>query len=240
VIAQAAVKIDPVYDGPVIHVLDASRSVPVASELINTSTRNAFKEKTKKEYEGMRKDHASRQELKNYISLPDARKNKVSIDWSKTNIVKPAFLGRKELVSYPLSEIANYIDWTPFFQTWMLAGRYPKIFEDKVVGHEAKKLFEDAQEMLASIIKDKSLQANGVVAFYPCWRNETDDVTLFDETGNRVTPTHATRHGKRYRYGVRIEEMLIVHKDEIEIVSNFPVKQITVVDPIPGYGDHVK
>jgi len=186
---HTAVKIDPMYDGPVIHVLDASRSVPVASELINTSTRNAFKEKTKKEYEGMRKDHEGRQQLKNYISIAHARKNKVNIDWDKTEITKPTFLGRKEFVSYPLGEIAKFIDWTPFFQTWMLAGRYPKIFEDSVVGHEAKKLFDDAQKMLAQIIKDKSLQASGVVAFYPCERNETDDVILFDEKGDKVLTT---------------------------------------------------
>jgi 5-methyltetrahydrofolate--homocysteine methyltransferase len=186
---HTAVKIDPVYDGPVIHVLDASRSVPVASELINTSTRNAFKEKTKKEYAGMRKDHESRQQLKNYISLAEARKNKVNIDWDKTEMVKPTFLGRKELVSYPLAEIAKYIDWTPFFQTWMLAGRYPKIFEDSVVGSEAKKLFDDAQTMLNQIIKDKSLQANGVIAFYACERNEIDDVTLYDEKGDKEIKT---------------------------------------------------
>src|SRR5882762_3126946 len=190
---HTAVKIDPVYSGPVIHVLDASRSVPVTSELINTSTRNAFKERTKKEYAGMRKDHESRQQLKNYIPLTEARKNKVNIDWDKTDFVKPTFLGRKELVSYSLAEIAKYIDWTPFFQTWMLAGRYPKIFEDSVVGPEAKKLFDDAQKMLNQIIKDKSLQANGVVAFFPCHRNENDDVTLYDEDGKELKTLHFLR-----------------------------------------------
>jgi 5-methyltetrahydrofolate--homocysteine methyltransferase len=186
---HTAVKIDPVYDGPVIHVLDASRSVPVASELINTTTRNAFMEKTKKEYEGMRKDHENRQQLKSYISLPEARKNKVAIDWDKTTLVKPTFLGRRELVNYPLAEIAKYIDWTPFFQTWMLAGRYPKIFEDTLVGPEAKKLFTDAQKMLQQIINEKSLQANGVVAFYPCHGTSSDDVILLDEAENKELKT---------------------------------------------------
>src|ERR1043165_1929310 len=110
---HTAVKIDPVYSGPVIHVLDASRSVPVTSELVNPLTRKTFKEKTKKEYAGMRKDHEGRQQLKNYITLADARKNKTAIDWDKTEITKPAFVGRKALLSYPLEEIAKYIDWTP-------------------------------------------------------------------------------------------------------------------------------
>ncbi len=190
---HTAVKIDTVYSGPVVHVLDASRSVPVTSELINQITRPAFMEKTKKEYDNMRKDHESRQQLKNYIPLTEARKNKVKIDWGNTVVTKPSFLGRKVLLNYSLAEIAKYIDWTPFFQTWMLAGRYPKIFEDKVVGIEAKKLFADAQKMLAQIIADKSLQANGVVAFYPCNSTTSDDVELLDESGNKKETFHFLR-----------------------------------------------
>jgi len=191
---HTAVKIDPVYDGPVVYVLDASRSVPVTSELISTTARDSFKTKMKKEYEDMRKDHASRQELKNYISLTEARNNKVKIDWSKTEITKPTFTGRKTLLNYSLEEIAKYIDWTPFFQTWMLAGRYPNIFEDKIVGAEAKKLFDDAQLMLKQIIANKSLQANAVIAFYPCNSTATDDVELFDDSGkNKIEALHFLR-----------------------------------------------
>lgn len=175
---HTAVKIDPVYDGPVVHVLDASRSVPVASELISTETRDAFKSKIKLEYEVMRKDHASRQQAKNYIPLGEARANRVNIDWKATQLTKPVVLGRQEFVNYPLAEIRRYIDWTPFFQTWMLAGRYPGILTDAVVGVEAKKLFDDANTMLDEIVRDKSLQANGVVAFYPA-ANKGDDVELY-------------------------------------------------------------
>jgi 5-methyltetrahydrofolate--homocysteine methyltransferase len=175
---HTAVKIDPVYDGPVIHVLDASRSVPVASELINTETREAFKTKVKEEYKTMRADHASKQQAKSYITLGEARKNRTKIDWSSTAFTKPSFIGRKEFVNYPLEEIRKYIDWTPFFQTWMLAGRYPGILNDSVVGVEAKKLFDDANKMLDGIVKARSLQANGVIAFYPAV-NTQDDVTLF-------------------------------------------------------------
>lgn len=186
---HTAVKIDPVYDGAVVHVLDASRSVPVASELISTETHDAFKSKIKKEYDQMRIDHASRQQAKNYISIKDARNNKTKIDWTKSVYKHPEFFGRKEFINYPLELIRPYIDWTPFFQTWMLAGRYPAIFKDAVVGVEAKKLFDDANIMLDDIVKNKSLQACGVVAFYP-GVNEGDDVHLFkSETDDEAFAT---------------------------------------------------
>ena len=178
---HTAVKIDPVYSGPVVHVLDASRSVPVASELINPKTRANFQAKMKLEYTKMRKDHENRQQEKNYIKLPEARKNKVKIDWDKFVPYKPAFLGKKILLDFPLSEIREYIDWTPFFQTWMLAGRYPGIFDDSIVGVEAKKLFEDAQVMLNKIISEKRLHANGVFAFYQANSNDHDDVILYQD-----------------------------------------------------------
>jgi 5-methyltetrahydrofolate--homocysteine methyltransferase len=175
---HTAVKIDPAYDGPVVHVLDASRSVPVASELISTQTRGGFQSKIKEEYGKLRTEHESRKQTKSYISLEEARKNKTAIDWSKTNFSKPLFTGRREFVEYPLAEIRKYIDWTPFFQTWMLAGRYPGIFNDSVVGVEAKKLYADANTMLDEIVASGSLQASGVVAFFPAV-NAGDDVRLY-------------------------------------------------------------
>jgi 5-methyltetrahydrofolate--homocysteine methyltransferase len=175
---HTAVKIDPVYDGPVIHVLDASRSVPVTSELINEQTRGGFKTRIKNEYQQLRVDHENRKGTKNYISLAEARKNKTMIDWDKASFTRPQFTGRKEIVNYPLAEIRKFIDWTPFFQTWMLAGRYPGIFKDAVVGVEAKKLFDDANAMLDEIVAAGSLQASGVIAFYPA-ASVVDDVALF-------------------------------------------------------------
>jgi len=189
---HTAVKIDPVYSGPVVHVLDASRSVPVASELINPATRNAFKTRIKQEYIELRKDHEGRQQLKNYISLEEARKNKTKIDWDRIQFTKPTFTGRKELVSYPLEEIRKYIDWTPFFQTWMLAGRYPGILKDHVVGIEAKKLFDDANKMLDEVVASKSLQANGVVAFYPAV-SRGDDVDLWIHENKSTVTFHFLR-----------------------------------------------
>jgi 5-methyltetrahydrofolate--homocysteine methyltransferase len=191
---HTAVKIDPVYSGPVVHVLDASRSVPVASEFINPDTRGAFKSRVKEEYVKLRSEHEGRQQAKNYISLPEARKNKVKINWSNTSISKPSFLGKKVLVNYPLEEIAKYIDWTPFFQTWMLFGRYPDIFKDEKVGVEAQKLFDDAQVMLKRIVAGRKLSANGVLAFYPANSTETDDVQLYAKDGlNQLATLHFLR-----------------------------------------------
>jgi 5-methyltetrahydrofolate--homocysteine methyltransferase len=178
---HTAVKIDPVYDGPVVHVLDASRSVPVASELISNETRASFQKKIKDEYVKLRSDHENRKQTKNFIPLAAARENRTKINWTETVYTAPAFTGRKEFISYPLEELRKYIDWTPFFQTWMLAGRYPGIFEDSVVGSEAKKLFNDANAMLDEIIREKSLQANGVVAFFPA-QSVNDDVKLFEDS----------------------------------------------------------
>ncbi|MEZ4972163.1 MAG: methionine synthase [Cyclobacteriaceae bacterium] len=177
---HTAVKIDPAYEGPVTYVLDASRSVPVVTELISKNSRESFKVKTKKEYASLREEHSRKQEVKELIPLLEARSNKVAIDWEQSSFTKPQFLGRKELVDYPLGEIREYIDWTPFFQTWMLYGRYPGILTDSKVGSEATKLFNDAQRMLDKIVKDKSLRANGVLAFYPAASTEDDSVLLFE------------------------------------------------------------
>jgi 5-methyltetrahydrofolate--homocysteine methyltransferase len=197
---HTAVKIDPVYEGPVIHVLDASRSVPVASELINPESRGTITKRFKDEYEKLRVDHESRKSTKNYITLKEARDNKVAIDWSATRFVKPAFLGRREFIDYPLEEIRNYIDWTPFFQTWMLAGRFPGIFNDPVVGVEAKKLYDDANRMLDEIIRNKSLRASGVVAFYEAV-SDGDDVHL-SENGRAVGTFHFLRQQNKKAQGL--------------------------------------
>lgn len=187
---HTAVKIDPAYDGPVVHVLDASRSVPVASEFINDETYERIKGRFKDEYAKLRVDYEKRKEQKNFIPLAEARNNRVKIDWEKASIKKPSFLGVKNLINYPLEEIRPYIDWTPFFQTWMLAGRYPGILKDSVVGTEAQKLFDDAQKMLDQIVRGRSLQANGVVAFFPAVA-KGDDVLLSRKEGE---PPFATFH----------------------------------------------
>ncbi|HEY4653487.1 MAG TPA: methionine synthase [Cyclobacteriaceae bacterium] len=182
---HTAVKIDPAYEGPVVHVLDASRSVPVASEFINEQTRDNIKLRFKNEYEKMRLDHESRKETKHYITLSEARQNKTAIDWSQEKIVKPSFLGNKLLLEFPLDKISKFIDWTPFFQTWMLAGRFPGILKDPVVGAEATRLYDDARRMLDGIIAEKSLHANGIFGLYPAVATDTDDVMLFGSNGQK-------------------------------------------------------
>lgn len=182
---HTAVKIDPHYSGPVIHVLDASRAVPVAGKLTqNEQTYADTLADIKKEYAKLREDHAKRQQAKEALSIAAARANKTKIDWAGFEPVKPKFLGNKYFYDYPLEEIAKYIDWTPFFQTWQLHGKYPKIFDDATVGSEAKKLYDDANAMLANIIKNKSLKANAVIGFYPA-NSVEDDIVLTQPTASR-------------------------------------------------------
>ncbi|PJA97918.1 MAG: methionine synthase, partial [Ignavibacteriales bacterium CG_4_9_14_3_um_filter_30_11] len=136
---HTAVKIAPNYKQSTIHVLDASKSVPVVSNLLNKDDkiRIEFIDKYKKEYIDLRKNYLSKREEKNIISLEEARKNKFKIDWKKTKTTKPNFIGTKTLIDFPLNEIKNFIDWTPFFLTWEMKGRYPEIFESKTYGNEA-------------------------------------------------------------------------------------------------------
>jgi 5-methyltetrahydrofolate--homocysteine methyltransferase len=164
---HTAVKIDPVYSGSVIHVLDASKSVPVAGELISKDTYNAIYERTKAEYAQLREDHANRKQVKNYISYQDALANKPKIDWSGKTMVKPKEIGNQVFKDFDIAEIRKYIDWTPFFNTWMLKGKYPAILDNAVVGEEARKLFDDAQKVLDDIIAKNLLYANGVIGLYP-------------------------------------------------------------------------
>lgn len=178
---HTAVKIDPNYSGAVVHVLDASKSVPVASSLISKETRDAFKHNMKDEYENMREAHRNRKEEKSYVSYDEARKNKPSIQWEGYIAPKPTFTGNKFFEDYPLQEIREYIDWTPFFQTWMLKGKYPQIFDNPTIGLEAKKLFDDANAMLDEIVEKKLLKANAAIGLYPANSVEDDTVEIYED-----------------------------------------------------------
>jgi len=182
---HTAVKIDPHYNGSVIHVLDASKSVPVASNLIHSNKKNVndFIKKLKSEYKHLREDHASRHENKTLISIKDARKNRFSPDWSKREVSKPSFLGVKVLSDYPIKKLRDYIDWTPFFHSWEIKGRYPTIFEDNTYGKEAKQLFQDANKLLDQVISEKMIIARAVVGFFPANTN-VDDIELYAYNGN--------------------------------------------------------
>ncbi len=179
---HTAVKIAPNYSSPTIHVLDASRSVGVVSNLLNKETRNKFIEEIKNEYERLRKSHYKKQTDKAFLSIQEARKNKLQLDWNNYKITPPKKLGLTILKNYPLNELKNYIDWTPFFQVWELKGRYPKIFDNPTYGNEAKKIYEDANKLLDKIISEKLLIANGIVGIFPA-NSVDDDIEIYtDET----------------------------------------------------------
>jgi 5-methyltetrahydrofolate--homocysteine methyltransferase len=180
---HTAVKISPNYEkGQAIYVLDASRAVGVVSKLLSKTDKVAYIDEIRDEYVKVRETHARNEASKRRISLTAARANKFKIDWAAYTPPKPSFLGAKAFTDYPLAELVPYIDWTPFFQTWELAGRYPAILKDNKVGAEAQKLFNDAQDMLKRLVAEKWVRASGVVGFWPA-NSAGDDITLFtDET----------------------------------------------------------
>jgi 5-methyltetrahydrofolate--homocysteine methyltransferase len=182
--AHTAVKIDPVYSGAVVHVLDASKGVPVVQSLVSKDQKEGTKNKFKADYEQFRIDYKNRKKDKNFVDLAKARAKKIQVGFD--NIIEPTFLGNKTLENYPLTELRKRIDWTPFFSTWELAGKYPAILEDKVVGVEATKLFKDANALLDKVVANNLLQAKAVFGFYKAKANG-DDVVLEKADGSEVT-----------------------------------------------------
>lgn len=175
---HTVVKIDAHYDGAVVHVLDASRSVGVASNLLNEDSSEAYIKEVALDYENTREQYLKRSAEKKTVSIEEVRRKKFKIDWNNSKIVAPTFVGNKTIASYPLEELVNYIDWSPFFHTWELRGSYPKILSDEVVGVEATKLFKDAQIMLKDIVTNKKLTASAVFGFYPA-NSHGDDIELY-------------------------------------------------------------
>jgi 5-methyltetrahydrofolate--homocysteine methyltransferase len=199
---HTAVKIAPVYSGPVIHVLDASRSVPVVSKLTTKSMEEDYKMEIKLEYDALRESHNKRTSNKKYLSFSEAKENKTPILWSEDQIAKPVKPGITVFDDFPLEKLREYIDWTPFFITWQLTGKYPAILEDEVVGTEAKKLFDDANEMLDDIIKNKKLTAKGVIGIFPANADDEDVIIFEDETRTQKAATfHMLRQQTEKRTG---------------------------------------
>jgi len=192
---HTAVKIEPQYvNAPIVHVLDASRAVAVVSSLLtkNEADHAAFVKNTKTEYEQIRVQRAGRQSAKQYLSLEQARANKLRLDWEHYTPPKPNLLGIQVFDHYDLAELAEYIDWTPFFQSWQLAGKFPAILEDEIVGVEAKKLYHDAQVMLRQIIDEQWLEARGVIGIFPAAAVNDDDIQVFYGPG--ATDTTLLHH----------------------------------------------
>ena len=189
---HTAVKIAPHYNYPVIHVNDASRSVPVVSVLVSKDTSSTLLADTVKDYERIRIQNSNAQSAVKFIPLEVAQRNATLIDWQKFVPAKPKLIGVKTIKDFSLSELVPYIDWTPFFHSWEMKGSYPKILKDIERGVEATKLFNEAQEMLAKIVNEKWLQANAVVGVFPA-NAVGDDIEVYtDDTRSKVETTFHT------------------------------------------------
>ena len=177
---HTAVKIATHYKQPVIHVLDASRAVGVVSALVSDDKKLAYVESIEREQQAARDQHAGKRSEKKSRTLAEARANRTSIVWQAEDLAKPSFTGARVVANLPLSELVPFIDWSPFFRAWELHGSYPAILEDAVVGESATKLFEEAQALLAQLVSDKSLRANGVYGFFPA-NSVGDDIELYTD-----------------------------------------------------------
>jgi 5-methyltetrahydrofolate--homocysteine methyltransferase len=177
--AHTAVKIEPGYqNGPSVWVKDASRAVGVAQSLISEDLKADFVAKLREDYVQVREKHANRQRAIKWLTLEQARANKTNIDWKNYTASKPKHTGITVFDDFPLEELRDYIDWTPFFHSWELKGSYPKIFDDAQKGEEARKLYDDAQSMLDKIISEKWLHAKAVVGIFPA-NSVGDDIEVF-------------------------------------------------------------
>ncbi|WP_087093196.1 methionine synthase [Elizabethkingia anophelis] len=183
--AHTAVKIDPSYSNAVVHVNDASRAVNVVSSLLNKDKSNVYTLDLKTEYEDFREKFLNRGEHKEYVTLDFARKNKYKIDFKSEDIVKPAKLGITIIEDQPLEELLDYIDWSPFFRSWDLHGRYPDILKDEIVGVQATELFHDAQKILKKLIENKSLTAKAIFGLFPA-NAVKDNIFLQNEQGEDI------------------------------------------------------
>ena len=194
---HTAVKISPEYAEGVVHVLDASRSVTVAGNLLNKEQKLGFLGNIDTEYKKLREDFASKRTVKQYISFADAQKNPVKINWEGYAPPAPSFTGTKVFENYDLAEIRNYIDWGPFFIAWEMRGKYPDILKDAHVGTEATKLFNDANALLDTIIKEKWLEAKGVVGFWKANKTAPDTVVLKDDSGKVIAQLEHLRQQQK-------------------------------------------
>ena len=177
--AHTALKIEPHYSGPVVHVLDASRAVGVAGSLVSEGLREDFVRDVKAEYADIRRNRAERRTAEPRATLAEARANKVPVDWASYAPPAPSFTGVRTFESWDLADLVGRIDWTPFFQTWELAGSYPAILDDPVVGEQARVLKADADRMLAQVVAGRWLTAKAVVGLWPAAQVEDDDIAVY-------------------------------------------------------------
>ena len=191
---HTAVKIDPQYSGSTVHVLDASRCVGVASTLLSgePGLADEYVRSIKEEYRQVRESRSSRQSSKEYLSLEEARANRLKLNWSSYEPPRPSFLGTRVFSDYPLEDLVHHIDWTPFFSSWQLKGKFPAILQDEFVGQEAQQLYNDARSLLRRIIDEKWLQARAVIGFFPANACPDDQIELYaDESREEAISTLA-------------------------------------------------
>lgn len=191
--AHTAVKIEPKFkNNMTVYVPDASRAVTVASRLINKEQKAAYWQETQAEYEKIRQRMSNKKE-RPLLSYAEAVENKIQLDWDNYTPPKPTFLGTKTFVDIDLADLVDTIDWTPFFISWQLAGKFPKILEDETVGEAARELYQNAQDMLQDLIANKRIQANAIIGFWPANRIGDDDIEVYDEQGNVKAVLHHLR-----------------------------------------------
>ena len=196
---HTAVKIEPAYRGPVIHVKDASRAVGVATSLISRDLKRGFVSRIRDEYATLRERHRQRQSGFEWLSLHDARANQYRSDWSQYRPAQPQRFGLQVFDSWSLEDLVPYIDWTPFFSAWELAGRFPRILDDEVVGEESRRLYQDALKLLEEIVSQKLLTARAVIGLFPANSVNADDIEIYsDSTRTRpLTVLHSLRQQQR-------------------------------------------
>jgi 5-methyltetrahydrofolate--homocysteine methyltransferase len=180
--AHTAVKIAPQYKATVVHVNDASRAVTVAGNLLNSETKEKYTQDIRTEYDALREGYLNRSRDKNFLTIEQARANKLQLDWSKYTPTKPNFIGTKT-VDVAIADLVDFIDWTPFFNSWELYGKYPAILTDEVVGEQATSLFADAQKMLHQLIQENWLTAKGILGIFPANQINDDDIELVTSSG---------------------------------------------------------
>jgi len=222
--AHTAVKITPHYDGPVVHVLDASRAAGVVSALLSPEQRPAFVEALRKEDQRLQREHAGRSEPKKQLTLEAARANRTALDWASYRPPQPQFTGVRT-VEPGIEELVPFIDWSPFFHTWELRGRYPAIFDDPEVGSQARELFADAQKALAEIIAKSQFQARGVYAFWPANAVGDDVEIYFGE--HRAEPLATFRFLR--------QQMVKPEGQKNHALSDFVAPKGTIPDYLSGF-----
>ncbi|HEX6107032.1 MAG TPA: methionine synthase [Gemmatimonadales bacterium] len=190
---HTAVKIEPCYHGPVVHVLDASRAVGVTGNLLSDGRREEFAAGIRAEYQALRESRIDRRPPERRLTIEEARRSRLVLDWTGTPPPRPCFTGVKALDDYPIAELVDRIDWTPFFQAWELAGHYPAILDDPTVGPAARSLYRDARALLDRIVNERLLRARGVLGFFPA-NSVGDDIELYAERdGARIATVHTLR-----------------------------------------------